>query len=159
KRLTAYQDAAYAALYLDRLGRVASVERSLGGNGQLARETARHLAVRMSFEDVIRVAQLKSDRERFQRIRRDVTAGQAQPVVVVDYFKPGVEELCSILPPRLARRILDLAEKRGWKDRAYLGMEVRSTTILGFLRLRLLARLRGWRPRTWRWQEEQQAIE
>jgi indolepyruvate ferredoxin oxidoreductase beta subunit len=159
KRLTAYQDAAYAALYLDRLGRVASVERSLAGNGQIARETARQLAVRMSFEDVIRVAQLKSDRERFERIRRDLAAGDDQPVVVIDYFKPGVEELCSVLPPRLARRIIDLAERHGWKDLAYLGMEVRSSSILGFLRLRLLAKLRWWRPRAWRWQQEQQAIE
>jgi indolepyruvate ferredoxin oxidoreductase beta subunit len=38
-------------------------------------------------------------------------------------------------------------------------MEVRSTTILGFLRLRLLAKLRWWRPKAWRWAEEQQAIE
>ncbi len=98
KRLVGYQGQDYAKLYLDRLTRVNAVERSLGGGGEIVRDTARQLAVRMSYEDVIRVAQLKSDPARFQRIEAEVGAAQ-QPLIVVDYFKPGFEELCSILPP------------------------------------------------------------
>jgi indolepyruvate ferredoxin oxidoreductase beta subunit len=39
------------------------------------------------------------------------------------------------------------------------GMTVRSTSITGHLRLRLLRGLKRWRPRTYRFQEEQKAIE
>ena len=38
-------------------------------------------------------------------------------------------------------------------------MHVRSTTVWGFARLRLLAGLRWWRPHTWRYAEEQAEIE
>ena len=41
----------------------------------------------------------------------------------------------------------------------HISMHVRSTTIWGFARLRLLASLRGWRPKTWRYAEEQAEIE
>jgi indolepyruvate ferredoxin oxidoreductase, beta subunit len=160
RRLARYQDPAYAKLYLDRLSRIAAVERSLGGeSGRLARETARHLAVRMSYEDVIRVAQQKTDPERIARIEREAAARPGEPVAIVDFLKPGIEEICSVLPPRLAERILAVSRRRGWLDRFHLGMRVRSNGVTGYLRLRLVAALRRWRPRTHRFAEEQRAIE
>ena len=68
RRLAAYQDLAYARLYLDRLGPIRDADAKAGADGQLLAETARHLAVRMSYEDVIRVAQAKIDPARFARI-------------------------------------------------------------------------------------------
>jgi indolepyruvate ferredoxin oxidoreductase beta subunit len=53
-RLTDYQDAAYADHYLDRLKPFA------GGDAALLRAVARHLAVRMTYEDIFRVAQAKT---------------------------------------------------------------------------------------------------
>src|SRR5579862_7214468 len=67
RRLAAYQDFAYARLYLDRLGPIRDADAKAGADGQLLAETARHLAVRMSYEDVIRVAQAKIDPARFAR--------------------------------------------------------------------------------------------
>ena len=69
RRLAAYQDRRYATLYLDRLDAVHAL-----GSAELLRETARHLAVRMSFEDVIRVAQAKTSAERLARVRAEVRA-------------------------------------------------------------------------------------
>ena len=69
RRLATYQDRRYATLYLDRLDAVNAL-----GSAELLRETARHLAVRMSFEDVIRVAQAKTSAERFLRVRTEVRA-------------------------------------------------------------------------------------
>src|SRR6185312_4744456 len=153
RRLAAYQDAAYAQLYLDRLAPLRDDDE------RLLRETARHLALRMSFEDVIRVAEAKIAPERWQRIRAEIGATLEEPVAIVDFFKPGIEELCSLLPPRLARPILRIAERRGWLGRLYWGMELKSTTILGYLRLRFLAGLKPWRRRSHRFLEEQAAIE
>ncbi len=51
-RLVDFQDEAYARLYIDRLTRFAALP---GAGGELVREVARHLAVRMSSEDVVRV--------------------------------------------------------------------------------------------------------
>jgi len=154
-RLLEYQGPAYAQLYLDRLQRVREAERQAGGDGSLLRETARQLAVRMAFDDVIRVAQLKIEPGRFERVRNEVRARDDDPLVVVDYFKPGIEEICSLLPSVLARLILRYSERRGWLGKAYLGLHVRSNSISGYLRLRLLAELRRWRPRSHRYAQEQ----
>jgi indolepyruvate ferredoxin oxidoreductase beta subunit len=158
-RLTAYQDPDYAELYLDRLATIRDAERVAGGDGMLVRETGRHLALRMSYEDVIRVAQLKSAADRMARIREEVRAADEEPVIVIDYFKPGIEELCSILPPALAKPVMKLARGRNWLGRAHFGMRINATSVSGYLRLRLLASLRGWRRSTWRFAEEQALIE
>ncbi|MEK9967616.1 MAG: indolepyruvate oxidoreductase subunit beta family protein [Ferrovibrio sp.] len=154
KRLVAFQGVAYARLYLDRLDLIAK----LGDDG-LTSETARHLALRMSFEDVIRVAQLKLKPERFAAIEREQRVQPGQPYVVAEFLKPGVEEIASLLPPALARRLIDMADRRGWTERLHLGMQVQSNRIGGYLKLRLLAALRAWRPRSLRYAEEQARIE
>ena len=60
----------------------------------------------MSYEDVIRVAQAKIDPARFARIAAEVGAKPGEPVKIVEFLKPGIEEFCSVLPPSLARRVL-----------------------------------------------------
>ena len=158
RRLIAYQDAAYARLYLDRLKPIAEADARAGANGKLLAETARHLAVRMSFEDVIRVAEAKIAPERFRRIEGEIGA-KDQPYVITEFLKPGIEELCQVLPPRLARAVLRFSDKRGWLGKVYFGMELKTTTVSGYLRFWALAKLHRLRPRSWRFAEEQAAIE
>ena len=154
RRLATYQDRSYAALYLDRLDRVNAL-----GSADLLRDAARHLAVRMSFEDVIRVAQAKTARDRLERVRAEVRAKPGEPLELTEHFKPGIEEICAMLPPGLARAILGWAERSGRLGKVYFSMHVRTTTVWGFARLRLLAGLRWWRPKTYRYVEEQAEIE
>ncbi|HTE37312.1 MAG TPA: DUF6537 domain-containing protein, partial [Reyranella sp.] len=49
-------------------------------------------------------------------------------------------------------------ERTGRLGKVYFSMHVRTTTVWGFARLRFLAGLRWWRPRTWRYAEEQAEI-
>jgi indolepyruvate ferredoxin oxidoreductase, beta subunit len=143
RRLTAYQDRRYAALYLDRLKDI---------DPALVRDVARHLAVRMSFEDVIRVAQAKTSRDRLERVRAEVRAKPHEPLEITEHFKPGNEEIAAILPPFAARWLM---ARRPF----HISMHVRSTTVWGFARLRFLAGLRWWRPHSFRYIEEQAEIE
>jgi indolepyruvate ferredoxin oxidoreductase beta subunit len=159
RRLAAYQDVAYARLYIDRLARVRAADERAQAGGRLLRETARHLAVRMSYEDVIRVAQAKIDPARLKRIAAETGVQAGEPFTVTEFLKPGVEELCSILPPAIATRILAAAGRRGLIDRLHWGMEVDSTSISGFLRFWALAKLARRRPKSYRFREEQRAIE
>jgi indolepyruvate ferredoxin oxidoreductase beta subunit len=159
RRLERYQGLDYARLYLDRLVPIRAADARGNAGGRLLREAARHLAVRMSYEDVIRVAQAKIDPARLPRIAADLGVKPGEPFTVTEFLKPGIEEMCSILPPGLAKRILAIAERRGWIDRVHWGMEVNTASVSGFLRFWLLARLRVWRPRSYRFQEEQRAIE
>src|SRR5690606_17223934 len=83
----------------------------------------------------------------------------SEPYSVHDFLKPGIEELCQLLPPLLARPILALAARRGWLGRVHFAMEINSTTISGYLRFLFLARLKRLRPYGYRYRQEQQAIE
>src|SRR5215475_630801 len=117
RRLVAYQDIAYARLYLDRLTRIAEADARDDARGQLTREVARHLALRMSYEDVIRVAEAKIAPERLARIFSQMNAKHGEPVTIVEFLKPGIEEMCSILPSWIARPVIAAAERRGWIDK------------------------------------------
>jgi indolepyruvate ferredoxin oxidoreductase, beta subunit len=140
RRLIAYQGASYAAQYLARVSARAGRP---GADGPFVRELARFLALRMSVEDVIFVAERKLSGARLRRVRSESRARPGDIVDVSEYMRPGVEELCSLLPPRLGHWVLGhVRGGRSWP------LKLRTTRFSGFVRLRLLAALRPWRPRT-----------
>jgi indolepyruvate ferredoxin oxidoreductase, beta subunit len=159
RRLCAYQDIEYARLYVDRLRTIRALDTRVKADGRLLRETARHLAIRMSYEDVIRVAEAKIDPERFARIQRENGVKPGEPFKIFDFLKPGIEEFCQILPASLARGILAIAERRGYVGRYHWGMEINSASVTGYLRFLMLAKLKRFRRRSFRYKQEQAAIE
>src|SRR5215470_14260423 len=159
RRLTAYQDRDYARLYLDRIQAIGEADARAAAGGRLLAATARQLALRMSYEDVIRVAEAKIDPARVERIAGELAVKAEETVTVTEFLKPGIDELCSILPPWLATAILKLAERYPVLGRLHLAMAVNSRSISGYLRFVTLARLRAFRRKTFRFQNEQAAIE
>jgi indolepyruvate ferredoxin oxidoreductase beta subunit len=159
-RVLDYQDAAYAALYVERLQKVLAAEQaadSTGARGFAAtRETARWLALWMAFDDIVRVAELKSRASRTRRVRAEVKAGDADIVKVYDHFKPGAPEFAALLPAALARRVTAWDRRRPspWA----LALKVGSHSVFGMASLRLLASLRWLRKRGSRFAEEQALI-
>ncbi|MDD9924805.1 MAG: indolepyruvate oxidoreductase subunit beta family protein [Rhodospirillaceae bacterium] len=157
-RLVDYQDLKYARLYLDRVKRVLAID-EVGKDWRLTRETARYLALWMSYEDVIRVADLKTRADRAQRVRAEVGAKPDEPVHVTEFLKPGVEEVASLLPPGLGAALSGWAARRDLTHKLHVARRVRTDTITGFLQLWLLAKLRIWRRRTYRFAQEHTLIE
>lgn len=153
RRLVEYQDEAYAALYLKRLEPFAS------SPPDLVVEVARHLALRMCYEDVIRVAQIKSDPKRLTRIRGEMGAVGEEPFEVQDFFKPGLAEMADVMPPWLARGLLALGGRSSRLRNLHVGMRLRTTTVTGYARILMLAKLRRRRRGTYRYALEQAAIE
>jgi indolepyruvate ferredoxin oxidoreductase, beta subunit len=160
-RLIDYQDPAYAALYLDRLEPILALDREAGGtdNGyKLTRETGRQLALWMSYEDLIRVADLKTRKSRFERLRKETGAGADDVVTMTEYLKPGLDEICSMLPQRLAQRLRDWAKKNG-KESFAVATHIKTSSLQGFLLLRAVSGLRRWRRHTSRYQSEHKRME
>jgi indolepyruvate ferredoxin oxidoreductase beta subunit len=153
ERLRDYQGEAYAGLFQERISSF------MKGDSHLAAEVARHLAVWMSYEDIIRVADLKTRASRFERVRREVGAKEGEPVVVIDYLKPGLEEFASLLPYFLGKKLVAWAERHGKLDSYNVGMHVKTSGVFGYLLVRSLAWLKPWRPMSYRYREEQQLIE
>ncbi|MGE0253401.1 MAG: indolepyruvate oxidoreductase subunit beta family protein [Alphaproteobacteria bacterium] len=161
RRVAHFQDAAYAQAYLDRLARVRDVEASTAGMAgwTVTREAARHLALRMAWDDVIRVAQIKSAPGRAERLRAEVRAAAHEPVRITEFFRPGLEEVVAVLPRGLGRRLRAFGAARRWNDRPGLALPIRTTSVGGYLALWCLARLRPLRRASLRWTEEQAAID
>ncbi|MEZ5922182.1 MAG: indolepyruvate oxidoreductase subunit beta family protein [Parvularculaceae bacterium] len=115
KRVVDFQDARYGALYLDRLLAVLDVDRKNGGEANdftLTVNVAKYLALAMAYDDVIRVADMKTRAERFDAIRNEVRAGDAQIVRVVEFMHPRVEEAADLAPPAIARWMLNSSSAR-----------------------------------------------
>lgn len=160
RRTLDYQDPAYAQLYLQRLGRIVELERRQGGaSWALSEATGRALALWMTFEDTIRVADLKTRSARFARVRDEVRAAPDQIVGMSEFVKPRVQEIAATLPAGLGRWVQRSARAAGVLARLARGRRIRSNTIGGFLLLYSVAGLRRWRRGTLRYQEESARIE
>jgi len=156
-RCADFQGREYANVYIDRLEPIANLDRAADGY-KLTVETGRFLALWMCYEDVIRVADLKTRRSRFERVREEVRAKPHEPVRLTEFLKPGLDELTALLPRWLARPLKGLAAMTGLANKLNVGMHVKTTSVSGFLMLRFLAWLRPLRPLTSRWHEEQALI-
>lgn len=103
-RVVDYQDADYGREYLDLVESLAEIEAAAAGaapDRPLTRAAAKHIARAMAYDDVIRVADLKTRGSRFARIRGEVAAGPDRIVRTTEYMHPRMEEVCGTLPYRL----------------------------------------------------------
>ena len=113
----------------------------------------------MSFEDVIRVAQVKTRPGRPEQVRKEVRANPGELVRVSEFVKPRVEEICATLPAGIGRRVL--ASKRASRllSRFTGGRQISTSSIGGFALLRGVASLRRFRRASLRFQTENERIE
>ncbi|PZO13464.1 MAG: indolepyruvate oxidoreductase subunit B [Burkholderiales bacterium] len=151
-----YQHDAYANDFLENVrGLVAA---STPAASEALEEAVRHLALWMCFEDVIRVADLKTRRSRYARVALEAQVSPGDIVRVTEHFKPGIDEVAAVLPRALGERLVSLATRRGWMAKAHVGLHIRSTSLWGFLMLRGLAWLRPLRPRSLRYAQEHETL-
>jgi indolepyruvate ferredoxin oxidoreductase beta subunit len=114
----------------------------------------------MSYEDAIRVADLKTRAGRFERVRSEVRAGGEQLLVIEEFLHPRLEEIADTLPARWGRWLLASGAPRRWVERAFTrGRTVRTSALPGFLLLSAVAGLRRWRRGTLRFASEQPRID
>ena len=160
-RLLDYQGVAYARLYLQRLQTVLQAEQaSAPKDHPITREAARWLALWMAFDDIVRVADLKSRASRMQRVRQEAKAGEHDLLKVYDHFKPGIPEVAGLLPAALGQRLLRWDRQRvaSGKGPWAFPIKVATHSFTGLAMLRLLAALRFARPWGSRYAEEQALI-
>lgn len=157
-RLIDWQDAQWARDYIDRLAALAQAAPADGDAQDVLAEAARLLALWMSYEDAIRVADLKTRPARLERIRSEVRAGGDDLLRVVDYLKPGYDEIAAILPRTIGSRLRRWAARSGRSTPMSRGMHLHTTGVAGYLALRTMAAMRPLRRRSLRFHDEQRAI-
>jgi len=158
-RLVDYHNHAYAGLYLDRLLPILAQD-SAARQHTLLTETARGLALWMSYEDTARVADLKTRAARFARVRAEVAGGNGggELMRIVDYLSPRVEEICGSLPARLGAPLMKWSLTCRILQAFTGGRKISTDRVWGYLLMRAMARTRMWRLSSLRHREEDARI-
>ena len=155
-----YQDLDYARRYLDRVRTVAVADPDPSGAARLTTETARHLALWMSYQDTIHVALQKTRQRRMERVRDEAGATRAHVTRIREYLHPRSEEITDTLPYRLGKILRrSRAFTRAVDGVTRDGMVLDTTSVPGYTMLSTMARMRPLRPRSLRFVEEQGAID
>ena len=149
RKVVDFQDVGYGREYLDLVAGFQRLER--GGDSALTRAAAKHVAVAMAYDDVIRVADLKTRASRFERVRGEVLAKPDQLVYTTEFMHPRMEEVVGTLPAGLG---LWLEGKpglfRAFDRLVNRGRRVQTGTVRWFLPLYMLGGLKRFRRGTLR---------
>ncbi len=158
RRLIDYQDTAYAGLYLGRMAAIAALPND--DAHRLLRETARHLALWMSYEDTARVAALKTRATRFERVRGEARVQPGQVLAINEYMHPRLQEICETLPGGIGRWLMNSTLPKKLVERyTQHGRVIQTSSLRGYLMLRTVAACKRWRLSTMRYAEENRRIE
>lgn len=159
RKVVAFQDATYGAAYLDRLDRVLAQDRSDAG-WALAGTAAKYIANAMAYDDLIRVADLKTRSARFARIGHEMGLRQDRLLALTEFFHPRAEEITGMMPARMGARWQASPARMAWLDRWFgHGRRLRTDRPATFLTLWLLGGLRGWRLKTLRHAQEMEHLD
>lgn len=152
KKVVDFQDIAYGAEYLDVLGALHAADRGAGGTDRsfsFTQTAAKYLANAMTYDDVIRVADLKTRASRRTRIEGELELGQGQVLQTTEFMHPRLEEIMGMLPVSFGRWLDTKPRLTGWLDRRInRGRRVRTYSLPSFLVLYAVGGLRGMRRRS-----------
>lgn len=149
QRVLEFQDIDYGHEYLTHMADLHATALACGdaSHGYAATlEAARWVAVAMTYDDVIRVADLKMRADRLARVHQEIGAPEGEIVGTTEYFHPRLEEIYGLMPARLAQWVSSSALLRGaLKGLVGNGKRIQTHTLKGHLMLSALSSLRAWR--------------
>lgn len=149
-----YQDLAYGEEYLDKLQELHTVDTNCDGAAkgfQFTIASAKHLANAMAYDDVIRVADLKTRAARRVRVENEMGLNNNQVLYTTEFMHPRIEEVAGMLPAGIGRWLERQPRLMRWLDaRINKGRRVKTYSLLPFLGLYFIGGLRGLRRRSFR---------
>jgi len=155
RKVVDFQDLRYGAEYLDRLSGVLAQD-DAAHHWALSREAAKYIANAMAYDDIIRVADLKTRARRFDRIRKEMRVKEANVLQLTEFFHPRAEEIVGMFPARLGARLESdpkwMVRLTRWFDK---GRRLRTDSLPAFVTLHLLGGMKFWRRHTLRHAQEQ----
>ena len=143
-----FQDCAYGAAYLDRLRDVVARD-DANHEWKLSVAAAKYIANAMAYDDIIRVADLKTRAPRLSRIRDEMGAGDDNLVELTEFFHPRAEEIASLMPAKMGAAWEANPKRMVLLDRLFgKGRRLRTHTLRSFVMLHVLGGLKGYRLKT-----------
>lgn len=154
RKVVDFQDLAYGATYLARVEGVLARDDAARGFA-LSVAAAKYIANAMCYDDVIRVADLKTRGPRFARIAKEMRVKDGNLLYLTEFMHPRAEEIAGMLPARWGQKVQDspvwMARLGRWFSK---GRHVRTDGLLSYGVLYVLGGMKFWRPRTLRHAQE-----
>lgn len=145
-----YLNCNYGALYLDRVQDVLDLDTD-NTTHSLSQAAAKYIANAMCYDDIIRVADLKTRAPRMDAMRSEMKAGPENLMQVTEYFHPRAEEIAGLMPAKLGARMTRNPKSMARLVRLFgKGRRLRTDTLLAFLMLHVLGGLKRYRLKTHR---------
>jgi indolepyruvate ferredoxin oxidoreductase beta subunit len=149
-----FQDCAYGARYLERLEQVVARD-DAAGDYDLSVAAAKYIANAMAYDDIIRVADLKTRSTRFARIDAEMGKSEDHVLQLTEYFHPRAEEIAGLMPAAMGARTIGNPARMARLDRMFgKGRRLRTDSLRAFVMLHVLGGMKGYRLRTYRHQLE-----
>ena len=150
QRVVDFQDLAYGAEYLDLLAGLLALDKEAKGH-VLTVTAAKYIAVAMAYDDVFRVAELKTRGSRFERLRAEIGVAPDQLVYTTEFMHPRLDEVLGSLPARIGKMFEQRpALVRRLDKFVNRGRRLNTSKLGGFLVLYVLAGLKRFRRATLR---------
>lgn len=150
RKVVDFQDLAYGGDYLDRVASVVARDRA-DREHRLSVEAAKYIANAMAYDDVIRVADLKTRGRRFTRIREEMGTPDEAVLQLTEFMHPRAEEIAGMMPAGLGRKVEASPAWMKRLDRWFnKGRRLRTDRSLPFMMLYVVGGLRFYRRRTLR---------
>jgi len=154
-----FQDLAYGRDYLERIDTVLGEDDPAKGY-ELTLEAAKYIAKAMAYDDVFRVADLKTRGSRFARVRSEIAPATGAQMKLTEFMHPRAEEIVGMMPSSLGRRLSSSERAMRLIDRLVnRGRRLRTDRLLPFTQLYVLGGLRKYRRGTLRHAIETEHLE
>ena len=150
KKVVDFQNTKYGREYINELKEIIELD-SAQNNYVLSLQSAKHISNAMAYDDIIRVADLKTRAQRTERINQEMGTTKDNQIRITEYFHPRAEEIVGLFPKSLGSWFEKSSKRMKRLDKIVnKGRRVRSTSLPAFLTLYILSGLRSYRVKTLR---------
>jgi indolepyruvate ferredoxin oxidoreductase beta subunit len=143
RKVVDFQDIDYGSAYLGRVGAMLAKDSAAKAHA-LTREAAKYIANAMCYDDVIRVADLKTRAGRLDRIRTEMGVTDNHVLHLTEFMHPRAEEVVGMLPARLGAKVAASPKWMARLDRWFnKGRRVRTDSLSAYLMLYVMGGLKS----------------
>tara|TARA_R110002124_G_scaffold270552_1_gene439077 strand:+ start:7190 stop:8764 length:1575 start_codon:yes stop_codon:yes gene_type:complete len=147
-----YQDTAYGSDYLSMIEQILPHD---AAPYEMTIAAAKYCSRALCYDDILRVADIKTRATRLQRVKDEVVVSDEQVLMLTEYFHPRFEELTTTMPRIFGQWL----QKRKGFEAFYAkhfdkGRRIRTDSLSGFLMLWTVSALRPMRRKLLRHDSE-----
>ncbi|MDO6724904.1 indolepyruvate oxidoreductase subunit beta family protein [Celeribacter halophilus] len=152
QKVVDYQDVDYGSHYLDMVEKIVALDTA---PYEMSINAAKYCARALCYDDILRVADIKTRASRFERVKNEVVVKDDQLLMLTEYFHPRFEEFTTTLPRSLGKWLQRRKGLEAFYSKHFdKGRRIRTDSLRGFMMLWIVSSLRPYRRKLLRHESE-----